>query len=85
MKLSSLIKFDLLIFPIFLVFFYNIPIASGSILARKLCIRRSVVAHPAICTSASGDLYWHIRRSVLVDTQSDPSYLLNAYTRVFRP
>ena len=28
-------------------------------------IWRSVLAHPAICTGTSGDLYWRIRRSVL--------------------
>ena len=58
MKLSSSIKFDLLILPILFVFFYDLPIASGSISGPK-------IAHPAICTGASGDLYWRIRRSVL--------------------
>ena len=58
MKLSSSIKFDSLMLPIYFVFFYDLHIASGSISGPK-------IAHPAICTGASGDLYWRIRRSVL--------------------
>ena len=58
MKLWSSIKFDSLILPILFVFLYDLPIASGSISGPK-------IAHPAICTGASGDLYWRIRRSVL--------------------
>ena len=59
MKLLSSFKFDSLMLPILLYFFYDLPIASGSISGPK-------IEHPAICTGTSGDLYWRIRRSVLV-------------------
>ena len=48
MKLSSSIKFDLLMLPILFIFFYDLPIASGSISGKKLRIRRSVLAHQVI-------------------------------------
>ena len=58
MKLWSSIRFALLILPIILFFFYDPPSSSGSVSGPE-------IAHPAICTGASGDLYWRIRRSVL--------------------
>ena len=39
--------------PIFFIFFYDHRSASGSISGPE-------IAHPAICTGASGDLYWSI-------------------------
>ena len=52
MKLSSSIRLDSLIMPIFFIFFYDHRSASGSISGPE-------IAYPAICTGASGDLYWH--------------------------
>ena len=69
MKLSSSIKFDSLILPILFVFFYDLPRASGSISGPK-------IAHPAICTGASGDLYWS-------DMQGDPSVFTGYAHRSF--
>ena len=56
MKFLSSIRFDSLIMPIFFIFFYDHRSASGSISGPE-------IAHPAICTGASGDLYWRQYRS----------------------
>ena len=72
MKLLSLIRFDLLMLPIHFFSITSLALPA-TFPGRKLWIRRSalahpwsVLAHPAICTGASGDLYWHIQWSVLV-------------------
>ena len=65
MEFSSSIRFDSLILSILLFFSTTFLALPAAFPARKLCIRWSVLAHPAICTGASGDLYWCIRRSVL--------------------
>ena len=63
MKFSSSISFDSLIMPIFFIFFYDHRSASGSISGPE-------IAHPAICTGASGDLYWSLRETqVLICTE----------------